>query len=387
MRKVFFMSVRLHLLWFIESFGKRGRTMAPLRPRRLALLLLGMPLYGLFLFVLWLGFLADELFFPGYRKVIIKDPLFITGVPRSGTTFVHRALSGDREQFTTFETWEALLAPSITCRKLIRLASRLDKLIGGPVHALLNTLTRRLTGRFEHIHSVGPHAPEEDYLSLLAAGGCFITVLAFPASRTIWRLGRFQEVPEDQRDMLLRFYKACLQKHLYADRGRRRLLSKNAAFASWIPDLRRYFPDARYIVCIREPQAALSSQLSSIRAGVEAFGTLPAADTFSQEFQTVLAHAYRILHQEKDSFLVDHLAVLEQRRLRADSRKILLETMKQLCVPLTPSLESAIEQAHEQSRVRPSSHAHVPIEGKAGPAEFGSLVLKLYEEILDNPHA
>jgi len=387
MRKAFLMSVRLHLLWFAESFGKRGRALAPLGGRRLLLLLLGMPLYGLFLLFHWLGFLCDEICFRGYRKVIVKDALFITGIPRSGTTFVHRAISGDRDQFTSFETWEALLAPSVTQRKLVRIASRLDRLIGGPLHALINSLTQRLTSGFSHIHSVGPHAPEEDYLSLLAAGGCFIPVLAFPASRTIWRLGRFQEMPDDQRETLLRFYKACLQKHLYADGGHRRLLSKNAAFASWIPDLRRHFPDARYIVCLREPQAALSSQLSSIRAGVEAFATLGAADTFCQEFQTVLAHAFRIIHQEKDSFLVDHLAVLEQGRLRADSRQMLRETMKQLCVPLTPSLESAIEQAHTDSRTRPSSHRHAPIEGKAGPAEFGPMVLKLYEEILENPHA
>ena len=385
MRNAFLLSIRLHLLWFFEAFESRGRFLAPVGLRRLLLLLV---LYPLFLFLQllhWIGFLLDELFFRDYREVEIKEPLFVIGVPRSGTTFVHRAISADQDQFTTMETWEALLAPSITGRKLVRALSRLDRKAGGPLHKLLDALTERLTGSFNHIHAVGLHAPEEDYLSLLPAAGCFILVLAFPASRSLWQLGRFQELPDDQRAILVGFYKRCLQKHLYCAPPGRRLLSKNAAFGSWLPDLRFAFPDARYLFCIREPRSSLSSQLSSIRSGLEFFGTTRAADTYSLEFQTVFAHIYRILLDEKQSFLVDRLAIIDQGRLRQDTANVLEQSLRQVCVPLTDSLRQAIAAAAEAGEEAGSGHAHSPLTAKSGPDEFNSLVRHIYEDILAHP--
>lgn len=385
MSRAFLLSLRLHLLWFFEAIGRNGRSIVPLTPRRLAVLLLLGPVYLLLQGAHWLGFLADELLFRRYRRVVVKEPLFITGIPRSGTTFVHRTLSRETDRFTTFSTWEALLAPSITERKLIRGLSRLDKAIGGPVHRLLEAATRRLTGTFSHIHEVGLGAPEEDYLTLLPAAGCFILVLAFPASPSLWRLGRFQEMPDEQREILVTFYKRCLQKHLYVHGIGKRLLSKNAAFASWMPDLRFTFPDARYIVCIRQPRAALASQLSSLRSGLEFFGTLAAADTFSLQFQTVFAHAYRILLEEQRSFLIDHLALIEQSRLREQTGSILRGTLHQLGIPVSPALQAAIEEAERESRERPSHHHHKPLAAKSGPGEFDSLIAKVYEELLLYP--
>ena len=199
MKRAIWLSIRLHLTWLAEAFGKRGRQLAPLTLRRIGILLFIIPAGIALQIIHWIGFFLDELFFRSYRDVGIKEPLFITGIPRSGTTFVHRTLSRDTAQFTTFRTWEAILAPSITERKVIQAISWCDKRIGRPLHRLLDHWTRKLTGGFADIHEVGLKSPEEDYLTLLPVGGCFIMVLAFPASRNIWQLGRFQEIPDDQR--------------------------------------------------------------------------------------------------------------------------------------------------------------------------------------------
>ena len=385
MRRAFLLSLRLHLLWFSEALESRGRYLAPLGLRRLVGLFLLFPLFLALQGLHWLGFLLDEVLFRDYREVDVKEPLMITGIPRSGTTFVHRVIARDTEQFTTMRTWEALLAPSITERKLIRFLSRLDRKINSPGHRLLDFLTQRLTGSFSHIHEVGLQAAEEDYLTLLPAGGCFILVLAFPASRSLWQLGRFQELPDDQRSVLVGFYKRCLQKHLYCSPKGRRLLSKNAAFGSWLPDLRTAFPDARYIFCIREPRASLASQLSSITSGLKFFGTMAAADTYSLEFQTVFAHIYRILLDEKQSFLVDHLAIVDQGQLKDNSGSILKQSLRQVCVMITDPLQISLDLADEESSNHTSSHKHSPLTGKSGPDEFNSLVKHIYEEILTHP--
>ncbi len=360
--------------------------MAPIRGRRLILLFLVFPLFLALQAWHWLGFLVDEIFFRSYKKQEIREPLFITGIPRSGTTFIHRTLARDKETFTTFQLWEAVLAPSIFQRRLLKALSRLDHFLGNPLHRLLERLTSRFTRGLSPIHDVGLHAPEEDYLSLLPAGGCFILFLAFPASPSLWQLGRFQEVPEDQRAIMIKFYKSCMQKHLHEAPPGRRLLSKNAAFASWLPDLRFAFPDARWLVCIREPRSALSSQLSSLRPGLEFFGTLSAADIVSTGIQTILAHAYRLLLEEKKSFLIDHLAVIDQLQLREHGDHVLPTALRQLSIPVSSQLQDDISKAVRQSKQQKSQHRHQPLQARSGPQEFGTLVTGIYEEILRHPH-
>ncbi len=386
MIRALWLSIKLHLFWLAEAFSKRGRQLAPFTLRRALILFLFFPIAICVQVIHWIGFFLDEIFFRNYRRVEIKEPLFVTGIPRSGTTFIHRTLSRDTEQFTTFRTWEAILAPSITERKLIRAISWCDKRIGCPLHRQLDHLTNKLTGGFANIHEVGLKAPEEDYLSLLPVGGCFILVLALPASRSLWQLGRFHEIPDEQRAILVKFYKACLQKHLYCAGTDKRLLSKNAAFGSWLPDLRITFPDARYIFCIRSPGKALSSQLSSLRSGLEFFGTMPAADVVSLELQTVFAHVYRILLDETQSFLIDRLAIIDQSQLKQGTSELLESSLRQLCIPITDNLIKILAEAGEESQKHKSGHKHVPLVAKSGPTEFNSLVNDIYEEILRHPY-
>jgi len=57
----------------------------------------------------WLGFLLDDIFFRGYRTIDIKKPVFIVGIPRSGTTLFQRVLARDIDNFTGYDLWELLL--------------------------------------------------------------------------------------------------------------------------------------------------------------------------------------------------------------------------------------------------------------------------------------
>ena len=190
----------------------------------------------------WLGFLLDELLFRGYRSVPIESPVFISGIPRSGTTFVHRTLAQDRTQFTTVSSWEAALAPSITERKLVRALAWIDRKTGSLGHRTLHRLTARIAGDFNEVHELDPTGPEEDYLWLLPTGSCFILLMAFPFSTWLKRTALLQEMPSAQREQLLEFYRRCIQRHLYCAPPGRRFLSKNAAFASWVAPLAHSCP-------------------------------------------------------------------------------------------------------------------------------------------------
>ena len=271
MFSAFLFSVRLYWQLSIQSLG-RSSSLGALSWRsrllRLLLYLLFVPIFLLH----WLGFLLDEIFFRGYRQIEISQPVFVLGVPRSGTTFLHRTLAADEQLFTTVSTWEVLLAPSITQRMFWRALARIDKLIGRPFGRLVVFLEKRMFKGLEGIHDVSLQAAEEDYLLLLPLMSCFILFLPFTESNYIWNLSRLDwDMPEKERRRIMNFYKACLQKHLYFHGGNKRFLSKNAAFASWILSLREHFPDAHFVICLREPDKAVPSLIGSLESGAQFF--------------------------------------------------------------------------------------------------------------------
>ncbi len=51
-------------------------------------------------------FFLDNLFFPGLHRTAIRTPVFVVGHARSGTTLVHRLMSEDEGQFSSFRLYE-----------------------------------------------------------------------------------------------------------------------------------------------------------------------------------------------------------------------------------------------------------------------------------------
>jgi len=263
--------------------------------RRLPLLAVVTAVYLVWVALQWLGLLLDELLFPAYRHVAVR-PVFIVGPPRSGTTLLHRTLALDEARFTTLRTWELLLAPSICARRLLLALAALDRALGAPAARRLQALERRLHERTAGIHALGLNAPEEDFLALLPAGACFLAVLALPGAATLWRLVRFdQEVPAAERTRILAFYRLCLQRHLYVFGRGRLLLSKNPSFSGWTRSLRSTFPDARFVVCLRDPAAALPSQVAALAPAWRLLhgGALPQA--LQERFIAMMRHYYEAL--------------------------------------------------------------------------------------------
>lgn len=247
--------------------------------RRLLAMILFLPLFLLLQAIHWIGFAVDEILFRGYRRVAVERPVFVLGVPRSGTTFMHRLLA-EHDCFATFSTWECLLAPSISERYLYRGFGRLDSALGRPVRRAAGWLGRRLLGPIDDVHPMSLDAPEEDYLALLPVYSAFILVLPFPGADWLWRLGRFDADAEPgERQRLLRWYRRCLQKHLYVHGPEKTLLSKNASFGGMAESLIEEFPDCRLVICERDSLAAIRSQLNSLSFGMQLFA-IPENDEY-----------------------------------------------------------------------------------------------------------
>lgn len=277
-------------------------------PRRLLLFPLLWLTAGALMFSHGVGMALDRLLFPGYRRLAVRRPVFILGVPRSGTTYLQRQLARD-PAFTSLSLWECLLAPSITERYLWLGIGRLL--------SPLEWLARRWRWTaLDRVHRLAWQDPEEDFLLLLARSGCFLPALLCPGAERYWRLAWFDRaLPAVRRRAIMDFYYGCLQRHLYFHGAHRRLLSKNPSWTGWLDSLRERFPDARFIACVRRPREAVPSQLSALRPALTLLGQWPLAPAVRDRLLAVLHSQYRQINANRRAGDVRLLPLPELSRL------------------------------------------------------------------------
>ncbi len=338
--------------------------------RRVVVMLGFLPLFALVQGIHWIGFLLDDLLFRGWRQVQVREPLFVLGVPRSGTTNLHQVLAKDA-QYTTFSTWECLFALSVTERRFWLGLGRVDALIGGPGARLLGWLERRIFGALDDVHAMSLTTPEEDYFALMPILSCFILALPFPGAEHLWRIGRFdQALPEAERRRILNFYEASLKKHLYVHGTQKRLLSKNAAFAPLALSLAERFVDARFIVCLRDPMQTVPSQLSSIAPGLAFFGVPPDSPVIRDRLLDQLAFYYQNLDALARSQPADRCITIGLPQLKAGLATTLTAAYQQLGLHLDRSFARLLAEEATTARQYRSGHRYTLEQFGLDPAQI-----------------
>ncbi len=335
--------------WTLKNLPRGGWRKLP---RRLVVFGLALPLFLILQCLHWLGFAVDELLFRGYRRVPVRRPVVVSGIPRSGTTHLQRVLAG-HEQLTAMRTWECVLAPSIAERYLWGGLGRLCK----PLGRLLRRLPSRFLREMETIHSLGLTEPEEDFLALLPVNGCFLLVVCFPEEPALWRLARFdRELPAERRRTLLDFYRRLVQKHLYYHGADRRYLCKNPAFVSWLEGLEATFPDADFVLCRRPAREVLPSQLSSLLPAWRLVNGGSLDEAFERRIVSMLADHYRYL----DAFesRCGHCIDVPMHRLTADLEATVTDVLQRLELPLTATYRRVLDREVEKARGYSSGHRY-----------------------------
>ena len=241
-----------------------------------------------------LAFLLDELLFPGYRKVTVREPVFIVGTPRGGTTFLHRIMAKDTETFTTFQFWELLLAPSIIERKFWLALGRVDRAVGGWGRKAAVRLDAWLLKDFRKIHHLSLFEPEEDeWLFMHILSSVFLLFL-FPYPDAFMHLIHFDEqMPAEDRRRMMAFHKRCVQRHLYVHGPEKRLLSKNPTFSAKVDSVNETYPDAKVICCVRTPYSAVPSLASLLTFLISQFNDARVMDSLHDVILETAGHLYR----------------------------------------------------------------------------------------------
>ncbi len=184
---------------------------------------------------------------PGIGRQEIRQPLFIVGLPRSGTTLLHTLLATDPGHQAPL-TWEVMF-PCLPAGKDERTQIR-------QVERSLSFL-RWLAPKFRQVHALGAELPQEcvGLMGLSMMSDQFDTMYRVPFYRS-WLLKQ-NLLPAYQ------WHRQFLQ-HLQEGRGGRRWVLKAPVHMFALPTLLSVYPDAIFVQAHRDPLQAITSVSSLV---------------------------------------------------------------------------------------------------------------------------
>ncbi|MFP4373775.1 MAG: sulfotransferase [Spirochaetaceae bacterium] len=269
--------------------------------------------------------LLDEVFFPAYRRVRVRKPLFVIGNFRSGTTFLQRLLAQDRENVTGLTTREIYLTPTISQRKLWDFLLFVDRFMGRPFGRVLAAVEDRVLRRIP-FHRVRLEEAEEDEGLFFYTWDSLFVWFFFPIPAADFVYPRFdQAVPRTRQRRLMRFYRSMLQRHLYVHGEHLRVVSKNPSFTPKIRSLIDVFPDAHYVNLVRDPVELLPSMTNWFAYCWHYFGAPREPYPNRRRILDIAGHWYRYPEEVFDELPGTRARTLRFDELISDTSSIVRE--------------------------------------------------------------
>ncbi|EHB53345.1 hypothetical protein MycrhDRAFT_3808 [Mycolicibacterium rhodesiae JS60] len=237
----------------------RAETDQTRRRKLLAAFLIGVPMM---VGVHAVCFALDPLLFPSLRRTEVREPVFSVGHARSGTTYLHRLMAND-ERFSVVLMYE-MFFPSLLEKKLLRLLFRADEtLFGKRLRRKIDEVEERTFAETNDMHRTGFFAAEEDDFLLTWSLGSGFWIVLFPylGQLDFYHVDRWNQ---RKRRRMMTFYKECVRRQLALNGGGTHL-SKNPTFCGRVEALIETFPDAKFIVPMRNPYETIPSLLKMLQ--------------------------------------------------------------------------------------------------------------------------
>ncbi|MEO8425737.1 MAG: sulfotransferase [Verrucomicrobiota bacterium] len=234
---------------------------SPFRLRRWCYVVFFSALFLLFLSFVAMGRALDHVFFFRFKRQAVQAPVFIIAPPRCGTTLVQNLLSLDEERFVHLKLYQTIF-PSVSYQRCFDALAWLDRKLASPVAKLIEWCEKKWFGGWDDVHKMRFDQPEEDDALFLYAFESEAIYMLFPFVNELWEAGFPDALPRDERRKLMRYYRSCLARHLYANGPARTLLSKATQSSGTVESLREEFPDAKFITIVRHPYKSVASHVS-----------------------------------------------------------------------------------------------------------------------------
>lgn len=342
------------------SFFRTRNTPARLSAKRLLFLLGIFLVYPLWVLYLALGNLLDEIFYPGYKNENLKEPIFVIGNFRSGTTFLHRLLLED-DQSTGIRTWEIYFAPSVSYRKFINLIRMISRMIGSPVRWIVNRFDETLND-YSYMHKTGMRQYEEDSHLFYHIWSSYNLFALFPFPNLARKYIYYdQMVPEERRRIEIGYFRSLLQRHVYYHGGKR-YISKNPDFSPMVETLLKQFPDAKFINIVREPTDVVPSTINMWANHWHTFGS-PAEDyPLRDVLLEHIKHWYRYPHQKLQMLPENRYTVIRFAEFVTNPQKVMERVYDQFGMEISPAFRRVLKEQTIRSRSYQSRHQYSLME-------------------------
>jgi len=170
--------------------------------------------------------LLDEVFFYGYRKTKIEKPVFIISNPRSGTTYLHRLMTLDRERYAFFLTYNTI-GNSILFNKLVTFVGKIDRRIGRPFRKFFDWTEKVFFSGWKNIHPVAWNESEEDEALFVFSFASPAVGIIYPFMKSFNWINFPDDYSPAKAKRLQNFYKNSLQRSMYSEGKGKTLLIKN----------------------------------------------------------------------------------------------------------------------------------------------------------------
>ncbi len=299
------------------------------------------PLYRLIYSIIILpGLIIDQIFYSKYKKIEIHKPLFLIGHPRSGTTFLHKFILNNTNEFKGTYLWE-MIFPSITMRKLVK--------------PILPFLQKRFPQNIydPNIHKTGLLDAETDDAAIFFKSfkGLFYW-LYFSA----WK--RFSDFDDLKKDLIntsnqqevVKYLKNLHKRNLMGCENKR-IFSKSFSFIMDINELIRNYPGAKVVILMRDPREVIPSSISLVNSVQQKINNLNSLkeDSIKRYYRNLYNASlcfHKLLDEQlsSDINLRENVLIISHKDLKNDFEK----TIKRICdyseIELTENLMTAIKK-------------------------------------------
>lgn len=307
----------------------------------------GVPFYLLFTHTCML---LDNLFFPAYKKVEIKNPIFIIGHPRSGTTFFHRLMI-KTDEYLNFKSWQ-LFFPSLTARKLVK------PIIDRKIAKGNAVIFPPETGHYARLDL----AEEEEQLFMHYCDSQFTSIIfSLGFSKYDFDEILFNDEQKHQKKSL-KFFKNCLKRQIYYT-GNKQVVARCNFSGMRIQHLAKAFPDAKFIYFYRNPLESIPSHLSlnhsvfDYKWGLDKIGQETMQRYFNRRYR------YNVIYYKYMENILTHNKELNSRVLQiyypdllANFEKVMKDAKAFMNIEISDELNSTIEEQAEKQKSYKRKH-------------------------------
>ena len=341
-----------------RAFFKTKNTHGRLTLKRIKMLFLWYLVFPLHNLITWICFFLDDIFYPGNKTQEVKEPIFIIGNFRSGSTLLQRLLAKDESVFTSMKTWEIYLAPSIIQRKFWWMLGAIDKrILGGFFERLVHLFDEKQLGKIP-MHKVGLYEAEEDEGVLLHSWSSTFLMFIYPFLDSLPQYLYFDSIlPIEEQRKAVGFYKRCVQRHIYAHQGKQ-YIAKNPAFTVKIEALREFFPDAKFIYLARNPVDMLASKTSYFSYVFHYFGTPKEEYPYTDYILKFTKHWYTYPLELLKKYPTEQYMIINYDNLVGKLEDSVKGIYNHFSVPMSNKFAKILDAAVERSANYVSKHQY-----------------------------